>query len=314
MLVAPNPTRRHRLSRSSAIVGLLVAVCAVVLAPRASGGSFVVLRSGEEAPYKAASARIIDRIRKSGSAAVEASLADWNAAALKDVEGVVAVGTEAAQRAQSDAPAGIPIVFCMVADPQGAGLEDDARSTRGVLMEPAPIEQLTLLRRSLPKAKSVGVLYSSASPSSVALLEEARNAAPPGLSFEAVDAAAHANASDAIDALLARSPDCVWTRPDPAVYDSAVVRAVLLASLRKSTPVFGYSAAVVRAGAVVGVAVSPEDQGEAAAMMALRKTPDDRTMAPTNWEVAINLEVADRLGIELPAEVMRSAKVVFKKQ
>lgn len=313
-MLAFTPLCRSLVSRAAALhAGFLAIVVASVVGPSAPAASFVVVRSGEEAPYKAATARIVERIQSTGGTIAEYTLESWNASVNPDVTTVIAVGTEAAQRANKDAPAGTAIVFCMVADPNAAGLLDSGRPVRGVTMEPAPAEQLALIRRAIPKARSVGVLYSSASPASVTLLEQARSATPTGLVLEAVDVASYANASAAIDALVAKSPDCIWTRPDPAVYDSAVVRAVLLTGLRQSTPVFGYSAAVVRAGALIGVAVSPEDQGETAAMMALDKTSDDRTMAPARWDSAVNIEVADRLGVSLPPDVLKGAKVVFRK-
>lgn len=294
-------------------IAWLLAALAVVGASTSVAAPVIVLRSGDEAPYRAASARAAELVRNQSGEAKEASLAEWAGTGRSEVETIIAIGTEAAKRAAKDAPAGASVFFCMVADPMAAGLLEPGGRVRGVLMEPGADEQIRLIQRAIPNVKSIGLLYSSASPASAELLERAKAVTPGGITLNAVDISNHASASEAIEALLARSPDCIWTRPDPAVYDAAVIRAVLLAALRRGTPVFGYSAAVVRAGALIGVAVTPEAQGEAAAMMALGQTPDDRTVAPPRWEIALNLEVADRLEVAIPAELIKDAGTVFRK-
>lgn len=296
------------------IATFAVAVCALSAlmgANRPGSNAFVVVRSGNEAPYRAAAERIVADLKGGGAQVREVDLGEWAKCDKKGLAGVVAIGTEAAVRAKAETPEGASVTFCLVADPHGSGLLE-GRPARGVRMEPTKDKQLSLLRRALPKARRIGVLYSSESSSSVELLEEARSVAS-GVTLDVVDVKAHVNPSAAIEALLAKSPDAVWTWADPAVYDAAVVRALLLASLRKTVPVFGYSAAVVRAGALVGVAVSPQEQGAAAALIALNPATDSRMMAPSRWEIALNLEVASRLGVSVPQDVVRDAKVVFEK-
>ena len=56
---------------------------------------------------------------------------------------------------------------------------------------------------------------------------------------------------------------------DAAAYDAATVRSLLLASIRRKTPVFGYSPALVRAGALLGVLGALLRRGKLAVLLPL---------------------------------------------
>ena len=114
--------------------------------------------------------------------------------------------------------------------------------------------------------------------------------------------------------------DMVWTAPDSTLYDTASVRALLLAALRTNTPVFGYSTAFVKAGALVGIGVDPEAQGQQAATLALQllkgagDAKTSRVNPPENFQIAVNLIVASQIGVQLPPEFVQRATYTYKEE
>ena len=62
---------------------------------------------------------------------------------------------------------------------------------------------------------------------------------PEGWVLRAVDVQQFRSVAVAIGALMDHEVDLIWTAPDPAVYNSATVRSLLLSAVRESVPVFG---------------------------------------------------------------------------
>lgn len=233
---------------------------------------------------------------------------------------IVGVGTEAAQWAQANAPEGAEIVYCMVSDPAGAGL-GQGRIAHGVSAEIPVAEQVSLLRQALPGVTHVGTLYNAKSPRGAGFLEAFRNAAPTDWTIHAIDTSTKASTSEAIAALMARKPDVVWTIPDSTVFDLATVRTLLGEAIRSRVPVFGFSVAFVRAGAALGVGIEPEPHGVQAGELALRvweererrgrALPAALTMPP-RFQTAVNLSVAEQIGVQIPEAVRRQADMLIK--
>ena len=98
------------------------------------------------------------------------------------------------------------------------------------------------------------------------------------------------------------------------------MRALLLASLRTKTPVFGYSAAFVKAGALFGITVDPEAQGKQAATLGLGLLKDAAVTkpplvnAPESIQISVNLIVASQIGVQLPADLVQRATNVYKEE
>jgi ABC-type uncharacterized transport system substrate-binding protein len=89
--------------------------------------------------------------------------------------------------------------------------------------------------------------------------------------------------------------------------------------LRRRVPVFGFSPAFVRAGALIGVGIDPHAQGRQAGelvRLSLARSPTADSipnavrLAPT-YQLAVNLTVARKLGVTLPAEFIAHADQVF---
>jgi ABC-type uncharacterized transport system substrate-binding protein len=147
-------------------------------------------------------------------------------------------------------------------------------------------------------------------------LQNFKDALPPGWRLEAIAVNDYPNVAAAIDALMDKNVDVVWTSASFKLYDVAAVRELLVASLRNKVPVWGFSPAFVRAGALLGVGVDPESQAAQAtdliALLKDRKQTAAKSQPPREYQIAINLVVADQLNIQIPDALLGKAKYVFR--
>jgi ABC-type uncharacterized transport system substrate-binding protein len=242
-----------------------------------------------------------------------------NRDALANAQIIIGVGTEAAAWLHRHASSQAEIVYCMVADPAGAGL-DRGRPMHGVKGEISIHEQIAFLTATLPKARRIGILYRGDSRRGTAALEAFRAAAPSTWTIHALDAATAPSISAAVNSLMAGRPDVIWTMPDGALYEMATVRTLLNESIRAGVPVFGFSVAFVRAGATLGVGIEPEPHGRQAGELVLRiwqerrrrDAPLDTPIAlEPRYQTAINLGVAEQLGVKIPEAARREADIVI---
>lgn len=315
--------RRRAISTLCLAASAALAVCAPASSlahTQQTRATILVIRSADDAPYLAAERAVIERLAAHGRTARAASLAD--APRPQSVRGpavVIAIGSEAAARYHAALPDGVQLVYCMTADPEGAGLHSDQR-TFGVAMEPPIAEQFEAIRAATHNVRCVGVLHRGSSEFSRRILAQLERDIPRGWTVEAVDADEFPSVSRAIDALFSRNVDCVWTAADPAVFDASTVRALLLESLRRRIPVYGFSLGFVRAGALIGVSIDPAEHGEQTADFAHaiatahesgQRPPSPRVRSP-KVQLSINLVVADQLGVRPPASLVRSATHVFR--
>ena len=225
-----------------------------------------------------------------------------------------AVGTEAAKLAHKAVTEKNRLVVAMVADPAGAGLLDH-RATSVVSMDVPCTAQVELISGVLPSARTVGVVYNSATPRGVRAIDSFKAALPPGWKLVAIDVSTKQSISEAIDEMLGSSPDVVWTYPDSKLYDSATIQNLLQDSLRRKIPVFGFSVGFVRAGALIGVGIAPPDQGRQAANLLVTSTQASNTddvVQPPEFKIYLNSVVAEKLTVSLPPSLVSKAATVFK--
>jgi len=221
----------------------------------------------------------------------------------------VGVGPSATVYLTESAPAGATIGACLVPDLRSI-TPGERVSLVGVHTTVDVRDQLDLLREAVPSARTIGVLHRSGSPVSRDWIGRLRED-PDTPSVVLIDLDEAASVSEAIAELMDEDVDAVWTFPDPAVYDAASVRLLLISSLREKVPVFGFSDGFVRAGALVGVQVDPASQGEQLGALLQRPREEGVTLEPCRLEYALNLVVADRLGLRVPKDVREAASVVF---
>jgi len=228
---------------------------------------------------------------------------------------VVAIGSKAASFLHDHRPAGVPVLFCMVSDPLGAGLTAEPR-LGGVVADVPLGDQLALIAEALPQARTMGMLYRGDLARSRTQLEQLQALLPSSWRLEAVDIEALASVAEAIDSLFTRPIDLVWTAPDSTIFTEATVRTLLLNALRKRVPVFGFSPSFVRAGALFGIGINPLTQGAQSATMLLARLAGERAatdqLIPPDYEIEVNLVVAHKLALDLPAALVGRATQVYQ--
>jgi ABC-type uncharacterized transport system substrate-binding protein len=299
-----------------ALIGLLVGLwCATP-----SAAEVAVVLSGDAAPYRAARTGLVEGLAARGHHAHSYALEDLRTRddlSRLSPAAFVAVGSAAAAFLRRHLPAGTLLAYCLVADPDGLGLGGPPR-TVGIATEVPLAVQVDLIRQALPATRSVGMLYRDDADGR-ALRERLRAALPEGWRLAAVAVDHHASVAAAIDALLQRDVDIVWTAADASVYDAGTVRSLLLSALRRRVPVFGFSTPFVRAGAVLGVGFDAHAHGLQAAEVLDRALTARQAGAwePEGgqvpvFEVSVNLIAAERLGVELTPPVIERASHVFR--
>lgn len=312
----------HIILGVSPIAALFVALS--LFTPSARAARVMVVLSAEAAPYRDAEKSLragLERERHTVETGLLSSLSGKTSTELSSVaELVVAIGTEAGVWLHERLPESVALVYCMVTDPESAGLTK-GRSCRGIRVDVPVSDQLKTIEEALPRAKVVGMLYRGDNAKSKRIMNALEGDLPKGWRLEAVAIEKHATVAEAITDLLNRGVDVVWTAADSSVYDSTAIRALLLASLRKKVPVFGFSAPCVRAGALVGLSVEPKDQGEEAASLVVsalaeaRRPDEPKTVAhkAPKHKILINTSVAEQLQIELPRSFLDRASAVSGK-
>lgn len=165
--------------------------------------------------------------------------------------------------------------------------------------------QLDLIRLALPQARRVGVLWSEESRSLLPALEEAARAR--GLRVRAEQVRPEEPVFTVLKKVL-EEVDVLLALPDPNIYNSGSIQNILLTSYRAHVPMVAFSAAYVRAGALIAVHSSPAQIGQQAAQL-VREVLQGRggwppPQGPHEFSVSVNEPVARSWGLNLDAAAL----------
>jgi ABC-type uncharacterized transport system substrate-binding protein len=285
-------------------------------------GDVVIVKSSDAEPYKQAEATLHDQLSRPDcnvrSVLVKQLAEAGIGLSISTTDTVVAVGTSAAAWLHSQLPGGVELVYCMVNNAGEVGLLKGG-DCWGVTTNIPIAEQFKLIAEALPSARTVGALYASDTPAGRDALQALKDHLPRDWHVEAVAVNDYSSVAEAIEALTLKKVDVIWTTSDSKIYDAAAVRALLLSALRSKIPVWGYSPAFVRAGALIGVGVDPKAQAVQAAdlIKQLRQHKDsiiEKAQPPHEYQIALNLIVADQLNIDIPDALIQRATYVFRSE
>lgn len=233
---------------------------------------------------------------------------------------ILGIATPSAMSAYSAAKdTNIPVVFSAVSDPLAAGIvkslekPEYSTGTSDVL----PLEaQLQMIRAFLPKAKKIGIIYTTSEPNSVTHLAAAKELAPE-YGFEIVDIGV-TNASEVATAattLVSQGIDCINNFTDNNVVNN--LTSVLHAADAANIPVFGSEVEQVKNGCLAAEGIDYISLGKETGKIAAKilkgeaKAGDIPVALISDSTPVYNKEVADRLGIVLP-EDFKDAEAVSK--
>ena len=301
---------------SRIVMMLVVCVCVMDVfgGPRAlivlSSGSSQFLQCADNASRVLGQIDGIEIVVKELSKVVQSDLDS-----LGDGDVCLTIGARAAVGIGRKLDAEVPLVYAMVSNPGGLGLEGRA-NTVGISADVSAGDLFAIMKRVYGGVRRVGVLYSSGSSRSVEILDQARRQIPDGWSLEAVDVDAYSSVSKGVEAVVKLKVDFVWMISDPKVYSAATVKALLISSIQNKLRVFAFSPQVVKAGAIVGIGIDSGEQGEWGGLLSVEVLRNgmqsaQRVLVLNRVPVALNKIVADRIGVELSSVLIQEAEYLY---
>jgi putative ABC transport system substrate-binding protein len=303
------------------LLAVLFVAVAIVWAGPAAAANVAVLLSSDADEYKEA----LRGFRETAAGHQIVGVYDMDAdpdlgrKLLGDIERkakpdlIFAVGTWALQVVAGKTE--VPVVYAMVLNPPSV-LGTAAKNVTGASMN-VPVEQpLRALKQLGPQIKRIGVIYNKARTGY--LVREAEAVArEEGLALVVREVASAKEVVPALESLQ-DGIDALWIVPDETILAQAVVQQMLLFSYRRKIPVLGLSDRHAQMGALLSLSfASSEDigrqAGEAARAVLGGKAAGQipyTTARKTNF--IVNLKAAQKLGVEIPRQVVTRATSVIQ--
>jgi len=221
---------------------------------------------------------------------------------------IVAYGAPVALVAMRES-GGTPVV--------AADFYDGALPTKGICGVSSRVPMFTLLKTLkdvLPYSR-VGIIYNSRESGSQHQRDDIVKLAPKfGASVAEVNAASAAELKNTLHSLVERSDVIIAT-------ESSIVcqnfKQVITCSREHSIPVVSTTPGSAAKGALVSLEVSPEEQGQLAAEIAVRilegATPDNLSLLkPRRINLVVNMQSAQKMGLSIPFPVLSKATRVIR--
>ncbi|MFQ5878512.1 MAG: ABC transporter substrate-binding protein [Acidobacteriota bacterium] len=226
---------------------------------------------------------------------------------------IVAVGSRALASVRR-AGAKVPVLLVGVPAPGQARSGDGAAEIFGVNMGIPFEKQFRALRAVAPRTRTVGVLYERSNHALIRMASRAAGRA--GLTLNPVEIRSLEEIPGALDALL-DEVNALWALPDATVFSSDTAPYIILRTLRQRVPFMGFSQSFVKAGSLLSLYCDLEDVGEQAGHMALdvlhgRRPARGGIEPPRKTLLALNLRVAEVIGLPIPPEIRRSADATYE--
>ncbi len=251
-----------------------------------------------------------------GNSATAAQIAKKFAGKSPDV--IVAIATPSAQTVAAAARSS-KIVFSAVTDPVGAKLVKNMKKPGGNITgvtDLTPIDKhMALVKRVVPSAKTVGVIFNPGEANSVTLVELVKKFAPlQGMKVVEAGATKSSEVLSAARSLVGKA-DVIYIPTDNTVVSafSAVVKVGQAAKL----PVVAGDTDSVKQGAIAALGFNYYDVGRQTGKIVLQvlngtKPGDIAVQGVDKMELFVNPGAAKKMGITLDASLIAEAKEVIK--
>ncbi len=282
----------------------LALLLATASGARAADPLVVVLRSSHAAPY----GRALEGIREGLGAAVRVEVLTVENGSTKHAEQIrelapdllLSLGSTATRWAMTNTETA-PIVFAMVLHPVSSELVQSLQRPGGRVTGAAldiPMTTQFEVLRDVVGAGRVAVLYD---PNETADLVKSARVAAKSRGIVLLPIAVDGPKS--LEGSLRRvdsSVDALWSVADRTVMSRGAAERVLLHTLREGVPFIGLSEQFVRAGALLALVSSYEENGRQAARLARKvlggRSPASLAVAqPELIEIVFNPRTAERL-------------------
>ena len=220
---------------------------------------------------------------------------------------VLAIATPSAQSLANTTQT-TPVIFSAVTDPVSAKLVESREHPGGNVTgtsdqsSDAISTQINLIKKVLPKAKTIGILYTQSEPNSVVQKDEAKRLLEEkGFTVVEKTILDSNNVKAAAESLMAEV-DMVFVPTDNII--SSTMETVKQVSIKHKVPVFGGSTEMIAVGGLYNYGTNYEELGRQTARMLVRilkgEKPDNIAVElPEKLELHTNQEMADALGIDI---------------
>ena len=220
---------------------------------------------------------------------------------------VLAIATPSAQSLANTTQT-TPVIFSAVTDPVSAKLVESREHPGGNVTgtsdqsSDAISTQINLIKKVLPKAKTIGILYTQSEPNSVVQKDEAKRLLEEK-GFTVVEKTIlDSNKVKAAAESLMAEVDMVFVPTDNII--SSTMETVKQVSIKHKVPVFGGSTEMVAVGGLYNYGTNYEELGRQTARMLIRvlkgeKPENIAVELPEKLELHTNQEMADALGIDI---------------
>ena len=204
----------------------------------------------------------------------------------------------------------IPVIFTAVTDPKAAKLTGgNVTGTSDKL----PVEaQLNLIRQLQPKAKKIGILYTTSEVNSVSAIAEYKaKAADYGFTIDAIGVTAQSEVTQAADKLISDHVDCFSNLTDNNVV--GVLPSILEKTNAAGIPVYGSEVEQVKKGCIAAAGIDYYklgiQTGEMAAKVLTGKSTCDQIPFETisEYSIYVNSDALDAMGITVPKAISSKA-------
>ncbi len=220
---------------------------------------------------------------------------------------VLAIATPSAQSLANTTQT-TPVIFSAVTDPVSAKLVESREHPGGNVTgtsdqsSDAISTQINLIKKVLPKAKTIGILYTQSEPNSVVQKDEAKRLLEEkGFNVVEKTILDSNNVKAAAESLMAEV-DMVFVPTDNII--SSTMETVKQVSIKHKVPVFGGSTEMIAVGGLYNYGTNYEELGRQTARMLVRvlkgeKPENIAVELPEKLELHTNQEMADALGIDI---------------
>ena len=293
-----------------------VALTAIVEHPALDAAREGVKDELKAAGYEAGKNLKFEYQSAQGNTGTAAQIARKYVGARPDV--IVAIATPSAQAVVA-ATKDIPVVYSAVTDPVAAKLVktwDASGSNVTGVSDLSPLEKhLELIKKVVPGAKRIGVIYSPGEANSVAIVDALKKAsAAAGLTLVEAAAARTVDVPSAAQSLVGKV-DVIYAPTDNNVMSA--FEGIVKVAQQAKLPVVAADTDAVKRGAVAALGLNYYDLGRQTGKLVVRilngesagKMP---SQVSTTFELHVNPAAAQKQGIALSDELVKSAKVVVR--
>jgi putative ABC transport system substrate-binding protein len=222
---------------------------------------------------------------------------------------IFSMGTSAAKYAQTEFP-DYPLVAAMI-------LKDSVikqkNNQTGILLQFSAETQLHWLKKFLPEAKRVGILYDP-DLNSAWVKEAERAAQKTGIEVITFKVSTPKQLISGLK-YINKNADVLLAIPDQTVYSGKTAKQVLVYTYRNRIPFVGLSASWVKAGALYALEVDYRDLGRQAAELIKKNLagtpPETSIFHPEKIAYSVNSKIIDYLRLEINPDLIKRASRVF---